>query len=56
MRNALLNKFRLALWLAFAFAIAGTSCATTSAGRRPSKGGTEMIKGGQLLMELNRRR
>jgi hypothetical protein len=56
MRKALLSKFRPMLWLALVLPIVATSCTTSNAGRRPSTGGTEMIKGGQLMMELNRRR
>lgn len=56
MRTTLFNKFHLALWLVLLLPIVATSCATTSAGRPASTGGTEMIKGGQLMMELNRRR
>lgn len=56
MRKTFLTKFRPALWLALLLPLVATSCTTTSVGRRPSTGGTEMIKGGQLMMELNRRR
>lgn len=56
MRTTLLNKFRLALWLVLLLPIVATSCTTTSASRPANTSGTEMIKGGQLMMELNRRR
>lgn len=56
MRTTLLNKFRAVLWLILLLPVVATSCATTSASSPASTGGTEMIKGGQLMMELNRRR